>query len=90
MILSEFETILTSVELEKTLGRSKRMILPEEELERLHESRFRCPMQRRITILFMTRPHVSTPRIRAADEEAFNDFRPGVGRQNFNVLRPRC
>jgi len=32
---TEFETILTSVELEKTLGRSKRMILPEEELERI-------------------------------------------------------
>ena len=32
---SEFETILTSVELEKTLGRSKRMILPEDELERI-------------------------------------------------------
>lgn len=35
IFLSEFETILTSVELEKTLGRSKRMILPEEELERI-------------------------------------------------------
>merc|ERR1712083_526615 len=32
---TEFETILTSVELERTLGRSKRMILPEEELERI-------------------------------------------------------
>merc|ERR1719367_2488759 len=32
---TDFETILTSVELEKTLGRSKRMILPEEELERI-------------------------------------------------------
>ena len=34
---SEFETILTSVELEKTLGKSKRMILPEEELERINK-----------------------------------------------------
>merc|ERR1712226_322630 len=32
---TEFETILTSVELEKTLGRSKRMILPEEEVDRI-------------------------------------------------------
>merc|ERR1712243_327367 len=34
---TEFETILTSVELEKTLGKSKRMILPEEELERINK-----------------------------------------------------
>ena len=34
---SEFETILTSVELEKTLGKSKRMIMPEEELERINK-----------------------------------------------------
>lgn len=35
IFMAEFETILTSVELERTLGRSKRMILPEEELERI-------------------------------------------------------
>ena len=35
LYITDFETILTSVELEKTLGRSKRMILPEEELERI-------------------------------------------------------
>merc|ERR1712045_458709 len=32
---TEFETILTSVELDKVLGKSKRMILPEEELTRI-------------------------------------------------------
>ena len=32
---AEFETILTSVELDKVLGKSKRMILPEEELARV-------------------------------------------------------
>ena len=34
-LFSEFETILTSVELDKVLGKSKRMILPEEELARI-------------------------------------------------------
>jgi len=34
---TEFETILTTVDLEKTLGKSKRMILPEEELERVNK-----------------------------------------------------
>lgn len=35
---TDFETILTSVELEKTLGhKSKRMILPEEELDRINK-----------------------------------------------------
>ena len=33
----EFETILTSVELDKVLGKSKRMILPEEELARVEK-----------------------------------------------------
>ena len=33
----EFETILTSVELDKVLGKSKRMILPEEELARINK-----------------------------------------------------
>jgi hypothetical protein len=32
---TDFETILTSVELDKVLGKSKRMILPEEELARI-------------------------------------------------------
>jgi len=34
---TEFETILTSVELDKVLGRSKRMILPGEELARINK-----------------------------------------------------
>merc|ERR1711874_498233 len=34
---TEFETILTSVELDKVLGKSKRMILPEEELARINK-----------------------------------------------------
>jgi len=34
---TEFETILTSVELDKVLGKSKRMILPEEELTRINK-----------------------------------------------------
>jgi len=34
---TEFETILTSVELDKVLGKSKRMILPEEELARVEK-----------------------------------------------------
>merc|ERR1739838_164840 len=34
---TEFETILTSVDLDKVLGRSKRMILPEEELARINK-----------------------------------------------------
>ena len=33
----EFETILTSVELDKVLGKSKRMILPGEELARINK-----------------------------------------------------
>ena len=33
----EFETILTTVELDKVLGKSKRMILPEEELARINK-----------------------------------------------------
>merc|ERR1712045_887650 len=34
---TDFETILTSVELDKVLGKSKRMILPEEELARIEK-----------------------------------------------------
>merc|ERR1712045_89176 len=34
---TEFETILTSVELDKVLGKSKRMILPEEEQARIQK-----------------------------------------------------
>merc|ERR1712045_469576 len=34
---TEFETILTSVELDKVLGKSKRMILAEEELTRINK-----------------------------------------------------
>jgi len=34
---TEFETILTTVELDKVLGKSKRMILPEEELARINK-----------------------------------------------------
>ena len=37
IFFSEFETILTTVELEKTLGKNKRMILPEEELARINK-----------------------------------------------------
>merc|ERR1712203_491080 len=34
---TDFETILTSVELDEVLGKSKRMILPEEELARIEK-----------------------------------------------------
>ena len=37
MLFPEFETILTSVELDKVLGKSKRMILPGEELARINK-----------------------------------------------------